>query len=388
MQELTQAPTETAFVQDPYPFYDRARATGPLFRWTDYGMACATTHEAVSLVLRDRRMGREAPVEHAAEIPDHLSAFYACEAHSMLELEPPAHTRLRGLVLRAFTSRRVNALAPEIEALCHRLIDGFPQGPFDLLDTYARQVPVIVIARLMGLPESRADDLLAWSNAMVGMYQAGRTRTMEDAAEMATQAFCDFLAVYIADKRRSPGDDLISELIAAEEKGEKLTTEELVSTCVLLLNAGHEATVHSLGNAVKTLLEQDHREIDAPCIEELLRLDPPLHMFTRWAYEDLEILGHRFARGDRIACLLGAANRDPAAYIDPHRFDPRREGPAHLGFGAGIHFCVGAPLARLEMRIALTSLMRHCPDLKLAEPPRYADLYHFHGLEKLTVRAF
>ncbi|MCP1168463.1 cytochrome P450 [Limimaricola litoreus] len=388
MQKLTQSPTDAAFVQDPYPFYDRARAAGPLFYWTDYEMACAVGHAEVSAILRDRRMGREAPVERAPEIPDHLAAFYACEAHSMLELEPPAHTRLRKLVLHAFTSRRINALAPEIEALCHRLIDGFPQGSFDLLDAYARQVPVIIIARLMGLPESRADDLLAWSNAMVGMYQAGRTRTMEDAAEMATQAFCDFLAVYVADKRRTPGDDLISELIAAEQEGEKLTTEELISTCILLLNAGHEATVHSLGNAVRVLLEQDHREIDAPCVEELLRLDPPLHMFTRWVYEDLEIFGQRFARGDRIACLLGAANRDPEAYADPHRFDPTRKGPAHMGFGAGIHFCVGAPLARLEMRIALTSLMRHCPDLALVEPPRYAGLYPFHGFDRLMVRAF
>ena len=388
MQELTQSPTDAAFVQDPYPFYDRARASGPLFRWAEYDMVCASSHAAVSAILRDRRMGREAPVERAPEIPEHLSAFYACEAHSMLEREPPAHTRLRGLVMRAFTSRRVAGLAPAIEALCHRLIDGFPQGEFDLLDAYARHVPVIVIARLMGLPESRCDDLLAWSNAMVGMYQAKRTRTMEDCAEMATQAFCDFLAVYIAEKRRHPGDDLISELIAAEQEGEKLTTDELVSTCILLLNAGHEATVHSLGNAVKTLLEHDHREIDGPCVEELLRLDPPLHMFTRWVYEDLEIFGERFARGDRIACLLGAANRDPEVYAEPQRFDPARRGPAHLAFGAGIHFCVGAPLARLEMQIALDSLMRHCPDLKLAEPPRYADLYHFHGLERLMVRAF
>lgn len=388
MQELSQSPTEPAFVQNPYPFYDRARAAGPLFRWREYDMACATSHAAVSAILRDRRMGREVPLERAPEIPQHLAAFYACEAHSMLELEPPAHTRLRGLVLRAFTSRRVNALAPEIEALCHRLIDGFPQGPFDLLDAYARQVPVVVIARLMGLPESRADDLLAWSNAMVGMYQAKRTRSMEDAAEMATQAFCDFLAVYIAEKRRNPADDLISELIAAEQEGEKLSTEELVSTCILLLNAGHEATVHSLGNAVRTLLMHDHREIDGPCVEELVRLDPPLHMFTRWVYEDLEIFGHRFSRGDRIACLLGAANRDPEVYPDPHRFDPTRRGPAHLGFGAGIHFCVGAPLARLEMQCALSLLMRQCPDLALAKEPRYSDLYHFHGLERLMVRAF
>ncbi|SDE94525.1 cytochrome P450 [Limimaricola pyoseonensis] len=388
METLSQDPTEPKFVQNPYPFYDRARALGPFFHWSDYGMACAPGFEAASLVLRDRRMGREAPVDGIRDIPDHLAAFYATEANSMLELEPPSHTRLRGLVLRAFTSRRVAALAPKIEALCHRLVDAFPRdASFDLLEAYARPVPVIVIARLMGLPESRADDLLAWSNAMVGMYQARRTRTMEDAAEMATQAFRDFLGVYIAEKRRVPGDDLISELIAVEEKGEKLSTEEMISTCILLLNAGHEATVHTMGNGVKALLGRDIREIDAPVIEEIMRFDPPLHIFTRWVYEDLEILGQSFRRGDRIACLLGAANRDPAAYAEPDRFLPGRSGPAHLAFGAGIHFCVGAPLARLEMEIALKILFERCPKLRLTARPRYADLYHFHGLERLDVAA-
>ncbi len=385
MLDLSQSPTDPDFVQDPYPFYDRARASGDLFHWNDYGMACATSHRAVSAILKDRRLGREAPAECVAEIPDHLTPFYEVEAHSMLELERPRHTRLRGLVLRAFTSRRIAALGPEIEALCHRLVDAFPDHPFDLLDAYARPVPVIVIARLLGVPEDRADDLLDWSNAMVGMYQARRTRAMEDAAVAATSAFQDFLAGYIAEKRRAPADDLISELIAAEEAGDRLSTEELISTCILLLNAGHEATVHTLGNGVRSLLDRDIRTVDTACVEEVLRFDPPLHMFTRWVYEDVELFGHGFVRGDRIACLLGAANRDPAAYPNPHRFDPARKGPANVAFGAGIHFCVGAPLARLELEIALRVLFERCPELRYTKPPRYADVYHFHGLERLKV---
>ncbi len=385
MLDLSQSPTDPDFVQDPYPFYDRARASGDLFHWNDYGMACATSHRAVSAILKDRRLGREALAEWVAEIPDHLTPFYDVEAHSMLELERPRHTRLRGLVLRAFTSRRIAALGPEIEALCHRLVDAFPDHPFDLLDAYARPVPVIVIARLLGVPEDRADDLLDWSNAMVGMYQARRTRAMEDAAVAATSAFQDFLAGYIAEKRRAPADDLISELIAAEEAGDRLSTEELISTCILLLNAGHEATVHTLGNGVRSLLDRDIRTVDTACVEEVLRFDPPLHMFTRWVYEDVELFGHGFVRGDRIACLLGAANRDPAAYPDPHRFDPARKGPANVAFGAGIHFCVGAPLARLELEIALKVLFERCPELRYTKPPRYADVYHFHGLERLKV---
>lgn len=386
MLTLSQPPTDPAFVQNPYPFYDRARAGGDLFFWSDYDLPCATSHAAVGAILKDRRLGREAPAEHAPAIAPHLAPFYAVEAHSMLEREPPAHTRLRGLVLRAFTSRRIAALAPQIEALADALIDRFPAGPFDLLDTFARPIPVIIIARLLGVPEDRAPDLLAWSNAMVGMYQARRTRADEDAAVAATVAFDTFIRAHVAEKRRRPADDLISELIAAEENGNRLSTDELVTTCILLLNAGHEATVHTIGNGVRTLIDHGRPAIDDPCIEEILRFDPPLHMFTRWVYEDLDLFGHALRRGNRIACLLAAAGRDPAAYPDPDRFDPRRTGPAHHAFGAGIHFCVGAPLARLELRIALQALFSRRPDLSLAMAPSYANLYHFHGLDRLMVR--
>jgi cytochrome P450 len=304
----------------------------------------------------------------------------------MLELEPPRHTRLRGLVLRAFTSRRIASLGPEIEVLCHQLIDRFPSGSFDLLDSYARIIPVVIIARLLGVPETRADDLLIWSNAMVSMYQARRTRAIEDAAIAATAAFTAFLTGYIAQKRLAPVDDLLSELIAAEEAGERLSTDELISTCILLLNAGHEATVHTIGNGIKTLLETGVRGITEPLVEEILRHDPPLHMFTRWVYEDVSLFGHDFRRGDQIACLLGAANRDPAAYPDPARFDPLRPGPANTSFGGGIHFCVGAPLARLELLIGLRVLFERCPALRLVGVPCYGNMYHFHGLERLLVQ--
>ena len=303
----------------------------------------------------------------------------------MLELNPPRHTRLRGLVLRAFTSRRIAALEPEIETLCHQLIDQFPTGEFDLLDTYARTVPVIIIARLLGVPEERADDLLAWSNAMVAMYVAGRTREIEDQAIIATEAFVAFMRSYVEEKRKAPADDLMSHLIAAEEDGEKLTTDELITTCILLLNAGHEATVHTMGNTVKTLLERDIRTADAQIVEEALRFDPPLHMFDRYVTEDCELFGHAFKRGDTVKCLLGAANRDPAPYPDPDTFDPSRKGPVNVAFGGGIHFCVGAPLARLELRVALNALFTRCPDIALAQQPRYANAYHFHGLEALRV---
>ncbi|MBS7807730.1 cytochrome P450 [Variovorax sp. PCZ-1] len=385
---LSQSPTDAAFVQNPYAFYEAARAHGPFFRWEEYGMLATGDWAAVNAILRNRKFGREALPEKAPVIPAHLKPFYAVEAHSMLELEPPRHTRLRNLVLRAFTSRRIAALQPEIDSLAHQLIDAFPSGEFDLLAHFGQKLPVIIIARLLGVPETMSDDLLKWSRAMVGMYMAGRTRETEDRAVAATEAFVYFLRSYIEARRQEPRDDLITELIAAEEESEKLSTDELISTCILLLNAGHEATVHTIGNGVKTLLQTGTRitrENASACVEEILRFDPALHMFTRWAYEDVEILGQRFQRGDQVALLLAAANRDPAVWSNPQVFDVQREVKPVASFGAGLHFCVGAPLARLELCTALPILFERLPQLRLTEAPQYSNVYHFHGLSRLSV---
>jgi len=391
MKRLSQSPTDPDFVQNPYVFYDRARTEGSLVFWDDYDMPCATRYAVTMALFKDRRFGRECPPEFAPDIPDRLRPFYDIEAHSMLELDGPVHKRLRSLVLRAFTSRRIAELAPEIETLCHELIDAFPEGGVDLLDAYCTRVPVVVICRLLGVPEEMADDLLKWSNAMVSMYQARRTRAIEDAAMQASTEFRDFMIRYVDERRNSPGDDLITSLIEAEEGGEKLSTDELITTCILLLNAGHEATVHSLGIAVKTLLEQGtdlsylgEDKIDGT-IEECLRFDPPLHMFTRYAYEEVEVAGHTFQRGDQVALLLGAANRDEGKWEEADRFNPNRPVATNVAFGSGVHFCVGAPLARLEMKIALPILFERLPDLKLDGLPQYGDVYHFHGLTGLKV---
>ena len=389
MQTLHQSPTDLGFVQNPYPFYEAARKTGPFFHWADYGLTCTGNWAAVSAVFRDRRFGREVPSELASVIPDHLRPFYAVEAHSMLELEPPRHTRLRSLVLRAFTTRRINALGPEIAALAHELIDAFPPGEFDLLKHFGQKLPVIIIARLLGVPETMSDDLLRWSNAMVGMYMAGRTRETEDRAVAATEAFVAFLRQYVDARRNDPRDDLITELIAAEEAGEKLTTDELITTCILLLNAGHEATVHTIGNGVKTLLQTGHGitlDTAETTVEEILRYDPALHMFTRYAYEDIEVMGHTFHRGDQVGLLLAAANRDPGQWDVPAQFQPNRAVKPNASFGAGLHFCVGAPLARLELATALPILFNRLPGLRLVGKPQYGDVYHFHGLTQLMVQ--
>lgn len=382
----TQSPTDPDFVQDPYPFYDTLRQNPGLVWWDDYALPCAVRHSDVHALFRDKRLGR-APLS-ATQVPPHLEPFYAVEAHSMLELEPPRHTRLRGLVLRAFTSRRIAELGPEITALCHELIDKFPNEDIDLLTTYAQIIPVRVIARLLGVPEDMAPQLLAWSHAMVSMYMARRNRTIEEAAATAAQEFTDFLRDYAETRRTDPRDDLITHLLAAEADGDRLNTDELITTCILLLNAGHEATVHAIGNGLAQLLQRGltvQSDTAAAAVEEILRYDPPLHMFTRYVYEDGTYCGTPLKRGDEIALLLGAAGRDPAQYTDPHRFDITRAAKPHTAFGGGLHFCVGAPLARLEMQIALPVLFARCPNLRLSAAPVYADTYHFHGLKSLIV---
>lgn len=377
-----QSPRDPGFVQNPYPAYDRMRAAGLLFDWSDYGMPASAHYEVIDATLRDRRFGREVPggIDH----PPHLKPFYDLEANSMLEREPPTHTRLRSLVLRAFTSRRVAALRPEIEVLSHQLCDGM-SGTLDLLPAFAEKLPVIIIARLLGVPETHADQLLNWSHDMVAMYQSRRDRAIEDGAVAATEAFSAFLKGIIAERRKTPRDDLISHLIAARDDQDRLTEDELITTCILLLNAGHEATVHTIGNGVKALLQAGLRPDDPTATtEEILRFDPPLHVFQRIAQQPVEVFGQSFAIGNRVALIIGAAGHDPAICPHPERFDPARPAP-HLAFGAGIHFCVGAPLARLELETALPILFDRFPRLTLAEQPRYADRYHFHGLERLIV---
>lgn len=390
MLHLSQSPVDDEFVQNPYDFYRRARIGGDFIWWDEYDLPMAISFRAVNSLLRDRRFGRE-PTE-PRQFPDHLAPFYAVETHSMLELEAPRHTRLRGLVLRAFTKRRVQALEPEIAALAHQLIDDFPAGEFDLLPHFATRIPVIIICRLLGVPETMADQLLSWSSAMVAMYQARRDRNIENKAAAATGDFVEFLRGYVETRRTTPRDDLISHLIAASEDGEKLSTDELITTCILLLNAGHEATVHAMANAVKLLLETNSggalldMSSRETCVEETLRMAPPVHLFTRYAYESVDIFGHRFNRGDEVGLLLGAANRDPEIWDNPDRFMPGRAVSANVSFGAGAHFCIGAPLARLELACALPILFQRCPDLRLATPPQLANLYHFHGLRQLMVR--
>jgi cytochrome P450 len=393
-------PREPAFFNDPYPAYRAIRSATPMFFWEQYGFWCSARHGQVSALLRDRRFGRQ--ILHRTsreklgwnEPPAHLQPFLDVERHSLLELEPPEHTRLRNLINRAFVSRQVERLAPRIDRLANELIDRFEgRGEADLLEHFATPIPVIVIAELLGVPAEMWPRLLDWSHRMVAMYQFGVTRAVEDSAVAATREFVAFLRGTVEMRRGARTDDLISQLIGAETDEGRLSQEELIATCILVLNAGHEATVHGIGNGVKAMLEV---EIDprqafatpmatAAMVEELLRFDAPLHLFTRYALEDVEYDGVAFRQGDRIGLLLGAANRDPERFAGPDLIDAARSPNPHVAFGGGIHFCIGAPLARLEMETAMPILFRRLPKLRLAARPVYRDSYHFHGLAALPV---
>jgi cytochrome P450 len=386
-------PRDPAFFNDPYPFYARLHAEAPAFFWEQYGYWCFASHEDVNALLRDRRFGRQ--ILHVAtreelgwaETADHLKPFYEFEAHSLLELEPPVHTRIRSLVSRAFLSRQVERLRPMILSLSNGLIDRIEtKGEAELLEAYATPIPLMVICELLGAPLEMGQQFLQWSHDMVAMYQARRDLEIENKAVQATLAFTDYMRRYIGERRKKPGDDLLSALIRVEQDGGKLSEDELVTTAILLLNAGHEATVHAIGNGVKALLERGlTATADEGLIEEVLRFDAPLHLFTRYALEDLEYKGQRFKKGEVAGLMLGAANRDPTRFPEPGRFDATRSPNPHVSFGAGIHFCVGAPLARLELEAALPILFQRLPGLRLAGTPRYKDSYHFHGLEALSV---
>jgi cytochrome P450 len=386
-------PRNAQFVQNPYPAYHAIRAQLPAFKWEQYGHWCFAAHDDVNALLRDRRFGRQ--ILHVAtreelgwpDVPEHIRIFAEHETHSLLELEPPVHTRLRGLVNRAFLSRQVERLRPRLVSLCNSLIDGFEALPeVDLLPAYATPIPIIVICELLGAPVEMADQFLSWSHDHVAMYMAKRDRVIEDKAVAAVTAFSNYMRDLVRERRKNLSDDLLSELIRASDGAGKLSEDELVTTAILILNAGHEATVHSLGNAIKALLENNIRQrLTAAHVEEALRFDAPLHMFTRYALEDLEYNGIRLKKGELVGLMLGAANRDPQRFSSPDVFDPTRDSIPHVSFGAGIHFCVGAPLARLEMEVALQVLFKRLPHMQLSEAPQYRDSFHFHGLEALKM---
>lgn len=394
-------PNDPEFLDDPYPVLSALREATPVFRNELTGQWTITRFADVYETLRDRRLGRSYThlFEHeelGRTAPDpRWSSFLQHERWSLLCLEPPDHTRIRRLVSKVFTPRAVAELRPSIEGLADELLDEcVERGRFDVLSDYAQPYSVAVICSMLGVPRSDTRALLDWSHAIVKMYELS---TPDDVCRAADQAAAEYIAytkALIAEKRRSPDGLLVSELVAVEDEGDVLTEDEIVSTTMVLLEAGHEATVNTLGNGVNALLhhpEQWRRlvtgEVDArTAVEEMLRWDAPLQLFERWILADgVEIAGQKMSKGDEVAMLFGSAQRDPRRFADPDRFDIGRGDQAHIGFGGGVHFCVGAPLARQEIAVSMAGLVARCPELSLVDEPRRLPNFVIRGLESLIV---
>ncbi len=391
-------PAEPSFLADPYPTLAALREETPVFYEEGLRRWFVTRHADVRACLRDRRLGRNfrhvgSEEEFAAEPLDpRYQTFWDTERWSLLWVEPPEHTRIRKLVAAAFTPRSVGGLRGQAEKLALELL---PHGRFDLLRDFAQPYSIAVICRLLGVPTDRGRDLLDWSHTMVKMYELDTTEEQADAATLAAAEFRDYVLGLIEQRRGEPHDDMVTRLVEARVEGKRLSDAEIVSTIIVLLNAGHEATVNTLGNGVLALLRHPGQwarliagEVQpAAAVEELIRWDPPLQLFERWVLEDgVEIAGEPVPRGQKIALLFGAANRDPRVFDEPDAFDVGRENAAeHIGFGGGIHVCIGAPLARIELEAALRALVERAPGLALAAQSRRNRAFVIWGLEGLEV---
>ena len=389
-----------AFVADPYPQLQELRRQGPILWHEASSTWLATTHEAVSLMLRKRALGR---IWDDWEPRDQMDPFNALHRNQMMENEPPVHSRLRRLVAGAFARGHVERMRPRVEVIAARLLDQLSldriDGTVDILSAYAEPLPVLVIADLLGVPGEDHVVLRDWSQAIVHMYEQGVSDETKKAAVEASQSFSDYVRDVVAERSKAPREDLISDLIAARDtvsdSGEgKLDQDELVASIVLLLNAGHEASVNVFGNGIHALLthpDQLARVVGgevpmAIALEELIRFDAPLQLFDRTATADVEMLGTTISKGQKIAALMGSANRDAAVFPDADAFDVSRDPNPHVGFGMGLHFCLGAPLARMELEITLSRLLERFPGIQLAAAAPRRPTWVLRGFERIDVK--
>jgi len=394
-------PEDIGFIADPYPAYERLRDRHPVLYDEATQHWLVTRYEDVAALLRDRRLGRTyrhvaTDTEMGRPPPDPaLGPFWHLVEHGILDMEPPDHTRVRRLVSKAFTPKMVISMGQPIQRLMDGLIDAVEGvGTFDLIPTIAEPLPVAVIAELLGVPQEDRSYLRPWSADICRMYELHPSPEDERIAVGACVAFSDYLRTLARERQRHPTGDLISEMAQVVDDGVRLSEDELVGTCVLLLNAGHEATVNVTGNGWWALLrhpEQLERLRADPslipsAVEELMRWDTPLQLFERWALEDLELHGMAIPRGAEFGLVFGSGNRDQAVFDRPDELDIERTPNPHLTFGAGIHFCLGAPLARAELQISFATLLRRMPALELARAPEWKPNYIIRGLGGLQVR--
>ena len=390
--------TDPAFVADPYPALAEARRHGPVLRHEGLGLWVTTTHAAANDVLRDRRLGRILRPRSPGD--DAWTTFDWLHADSILDSEPPKHTRLRRLVAGAFARGHVTRLRPRVEEIAAGLLDEVERvlardGRVDVIAGYAEPLPVLVICELLGAPTADWKVLRDWSQAIVRMYEVDPDDEAQRDAQRACDEFASYVEALAAERAQAPGDDLLTSLVQERDGGDRLSPRELVATVVLLLNAGHEASVNGFGNGLASLLVDtaqrdavsaglDHPVVVDRLVEEMLRHDSPLHLFERTATADVELHGVTVRAGEKVAALLGAANRDPAVFAEADRFVADRDPNPHLAFGAGIHFCLGATLARMELQISTRALLERLGSLEVVEAVR-RPTFVLRGYERLVV---
>ncbi len=390
-------PRSPEFRRDPYPTYEMLRQFAPIFHWEAWGMYFLTQHEDCNDLLRDNRLGRNDYGEPPAIEHD----LFEMQKRWMLLLNPPDHTRLRGLVHKAFSPRMVEQLRETIQTVADQLLDKVQfldneqaTGKMELIADFAYPLPVTVIAEMLGVPVRDRDTFHHWSDALGRSLDLTDDPTVYQRASLAASEFTAYLRQLTAERRAHPQNDLISALVAVEEAGDVLTEEELYATCALLLIAGHETTINLIGNGTLALLRhpaqlkllRDDPALTKNAVEELLRYDSPVQMTSRNVLVEMEYKGHHFRKGQEISLLLAAANHDPAVFANPSQLDITRKPNPHMSLGGGIHYCLGAPLARLEGQIAFETLLRRLPNLALAgTTPVYRDNFVLRGLESLPV---
>ena len=388
--------SDPAFVENPYPALKELRKVGKPVWHEETEMFLAARYNDANAVLRTKTLGR---IFTPKEPESQWNEFNWLHSDSLLDSEPPKHTRLRSLVGKAFSRSRIEGLRPEVERIANLLLDEAENklataGMFDLISDYAEPLPVKVIAALLGFPDEDEHLLRPWSQSIVKMYEVNPSLEAQAEAQQAAHEFAEYVRDLMNKRKAQPGEDLISELATVEEAGEKLNAQELIATCVLLLNAGHEASVNGFGNGMVAtferpeqleLLRKNPRGVADSAIEEFLRFDAPLHLFERTATADTEIGGVMVKTGQKIASLLGSANRDETIFDRADELDLTREQNPHIGFGAGIHFCLGAPLSRIEMSVSLPLLFERFPDLSLAKEPKRRPTFVLRGYESVFV---
>jgi unspecific monooxygenase len=386
MQTHHLALNDPAFVYDPYPTLNRLRENLPVFYDEVWNKVFFLRYEDISNLLRDKRLGRS--ITHILSRdelgwppPSPLTAdFDQFQSDHMLDSEPPKHTRLKSLMMKAFTPARVEGLRGRIQQIVNDLLDrAEDRGRMDLLSDYAEPLPVAVIAELLGVPKEDRPLLRPWSARIVRLYELGYTDEQARDANQAVVEFSGYIKKLADERRGKPCDDLISALVEVEEQGEKLTPDELVANCILLLNAGHEATVNGTTAGFLALArnpEQMEQAREAAArnrpdffklgVEEMLRYDTPLPMFERWVLDDFDFKGIPLRRGQEVALMYASGNRDPGKFSNPDQLNLTRAENPHLTFGLGIHYCIGAPLARLELQISFQTLLKRLPNIQLA----------------------